>query len=205
MTDARLSRDPGPAGPDHLQRPLADGIIPERMVTATERRWFWIVTSVVVVIVGVIILTAALDNLHPPSNAQTIDPARVYQMPEFAESNLGTARNPDGSVTVRFIAQQYSFVPRCLKVPQGTPVTFRTTSADVIHGLIVAGTNVNTMVVPGYIAQVGTQFDKPGSYPMPCHEFCGIGHAGMAAVVQVVPQNEFPALSGTERLRCAAE
>lgn len=190
---------------DDLGRPLADGIVPETMVVRTERRWFWVVTSALVLLVAVISVTAATDNLHPPSNEQFIDPASVYQSPEFSEANLGTAIAADGTATVRMIAQQYSFVPQCVTVPQGAPVTFRLTSADVIHGFIVAGTNVNTMVVPGWVSDVTGTFPAAGTFRMPCHEFCGFGHAGMAAEVRVVPRDRLAALKGTERMRCAAE
>ena len=198
-----VSRGTGGTG-DDLERPLADGIVPETMVVRTERRWFWVVTSTLVLLVAVISVTAATDNLHPPSNDQVIDPAQVYQSPEFSEANLGTAIAADGTATVRMIAQQYSFVPQCVTVPQGAPVTFRLTSADVIHGFIVASSNVNTMVVPGYISDVTGTFPQAGTYRMPCHEFCGFGHAGMAAEVRVVPRDRFNGLKGTERMRCAA-
>ena len=66
-------------------------------------------------------------------------------------------------------------------VPTDTPITIRATSADVVHGFLIEHTNVNTMLVPGYISTLNTRFDKPGDHPMPCHEFCGIGHQGMWA------------------------
>jgi len=47
---------------------------------------------------------------------------------EFIESNLGSALQPDGSVIVRAIGQQYSFTPQCILVPTDTPITFRVTS-----------------------------------------------------------------------------
>lgn len=194
-----LARDQG----DNLARPLADGIVPEKAVAKSEKRWFWVVNLALATIVLVISVTAATNNLHPPSSAQTVDPAQVYQAPEFSESNLGTAVEVDGSVVVRMLAQQYSFVPHCVTVPADTPVTFRLTSADVIHGFIVADTNVNTMVVPGYVSDVRSSFHRVGSYTMPCHEFCGLGHAGMAAQVRVVAREEFPALTAIERMRCA--
>ena len=55
----------------------------------------------------------------------------------------------------------------------------RLASPDVIHGILVAGTNVNTMVVPGYVSQVHTVFRTTGDLLMPCHEFCGFGHSQM--------------------------
>jgi cytochrome c oxidase subunit II len=106
---------------------------------------------------------------------------------------------------VRLIAQQYSFVPDCVKVPVGTPVKFRLTSADVVHGFILGDTNVNTMVVPGFVSEVRTSFAIPGEYHMPCDEFCGVGHQGMWARVVVVPIEQFPRLTPEQRTSCVSE
>ena len=59
------------------------------------------------------------------SNAERIDPKVLHLSGEFAEQNLGTTVGADGSVTVRAIATQFMFVPRCIAVPQGRPVTLR--------------------------------------------------------------------------------
>ena len=75
------------------------------------------------------------------------------------------------------ITTQFEFVPNCIVLPADRDVTLRFTSPDVIHGLLVTGTNVNTMVVPGYVAQVHTRFTKTGDLLMPCHEYCGLGHS----------------------------
>jgi cytochrome c oxidase subunit 2 len=94
------------------------------------------------------------------------------------------------------------FVPRCVAVPQNRPVTLRLATPDVIHGILITGTNVNTMVVPGFVAQVYTEFPHTGDLLMPCHEYCGLGHSEMWATVQVVPENEFkPDQDG--RVSCA--
>jgi cytochrome c oxidase subunit 2 len=34
---------------------------------------------------------------------------------------------------------------------------------------------------------------------MPCHEFCGDGHHGMWARVNVLPKEQFPQLTAVER------
>jgi cytochrome c oxidase subunit II len=158
-----------------VKRRLPDGIVPEDEVTRTEDRWVVIVLGILGAMMAVIVVTGAIHALHPPSNVETIDPVTLHLGGEFAESNLGTAVEPDGSVTVRLIAQQYDFVPECVLVPANTPVKFRLTSADVIHGFLIAGTNVNTMAVPGFVAEVRTRFSAPGDYRMPCDEFCGAG------------------------------
>ncbi len=158
-------------------------------ILKTELRWAAIVVGSVAVIIAVIVVSSFVMAMHPPSHVETIDPTTLGQNKEFAESNLGARVDPDGSVTVRIIAAQFAFVPRCIPVPQGRPVTVRITSPDVIHGFIIAGTNANTMVVPGYVAEVRTVFKNAGDHLMPCHEYCGLGHSEMWAMVRVIPQN----------------
>ena len=77
----------------------------------------------------------------PQSRVETADPRTLHLRGEFIESNLGSALQPDGSVVVRAIGQQYSFTPQCILVPTDTPITFRVTSADVVHGFLITGTS----------------------------------------------------------------
>jgi cytochrome c oxidase subunit 2 len=170
-----------------------------------ERRWAWFAGAIILVMLVVVVFTGLHWAMMPPSRVETIDPSRLQISGEFVESNLGSAVEPDGSVIVRFIAQQYSFTPQCLLVPADTPVTLRTTSADVVHGLLIADTNVNTMVVPGYVATLTTRFDQPGEHLMPCHEFCGFGHQTMWAHVKVIDKAAFfEQARQTRRLSCVA-
>jgi cytochrome c oxidase subunit 2 len=157
------------------------------------------------IMLAVIVITGMGEMLHPLSDVETIDPTTLHLKGEFVESNLGTAIEPDGSATVRFVAEQYMFAPHCVKVPVGTPVRFRLTSADVTHGFFVGQTNTNAMVVPGFITDVRARFAKTGDYNMPCDEFCGMGHHAMSARVIVVPKDEFKNVSPEERLSCGAQ
>jgi cytochrome c oxidase subunit 2 len=174
-------------------------------VARTEKRWLMVMVGMLVVMIAVIVTTGIVAGLHPASNVEVVDPVTLHLHGEFVESNLGTALEPDGSVTVRLIAEQYDFVPRCVRLPAATPVTFRLTSADVVHGFLLPDTNVNSMVVPGFVSEVRTSFAGPGEYAMPCHEFCGLGHQAMWAHVSVVPKNEFANLSPVERTSCAPD
>jgi len=186
-----------------LRQPLPDGIVSEEAITRTENRWVVIMLAMLATMLAVIVVTGVTHALNPPSNVETIDPTSLHLSGEFAESNLGTAAEPDGSVTARIVAEQYAFVPECVVVPADTPVKFRLTSTDVVHGFLLPSTNVNTMVVPGFVAEVRTRFSRPGVYNMPCHEFCGGGHHGMWARVRVVPEGQFRQLAVAERTSCA--
>jgi cytochrome c oxidase subunit II len=187
------------------RRPLPDGIVPEEVVARTEGRWVMIMATMLVVMMAVIVVTGVAGALHPASNVEVIQPVTLHLGGEFVESNLGTAIEPDGSATVRLIAIQYDFVPHCVLVPANTPVKFRLTSADVVHGFLLPDTNVNTMVVPGFVADVDTSFAEPGDYMMPCHEFCGLGHHAMWTRVSVVPKDQFAGKGPLERTRCAKQ
>jgi cytochrome c oxidase subunit 2 len=180
-------------------------LLPEEFIEQGERRWLYAMAAILGVMLAVIVITGMAQTLHPLSSVETIDPTTLHLHGEFVESNLGTAIEPDGSATVRFVAEQYMFVPQCVKVPAGTPVRFRLTSADVVHGFFVGETNTNAMVVPGFITDVRAKFTQPGEYKMPCDEFCGYGHHAMAARVLVVPKEEFKNASPEERVSCGAQ
>jgi cytochrome c oxidase subunit II len=154
------------------------------------------------VIMIAIIFAGVAMHINPPSNIERVNPQDLHLSAEFTEANLGTRVEANGQVTARIVATQFAFVPNCVVLPADTPVTLRFSSPDVIHGILVSGTNVNTMVVPGYVAQVHTTFQKTGDLLMPCHEFCGLGHSEMVGTVRVVPKADFrPGPDG--RVACA--
>jgi cytochrome c oxidase subunit 2 len=146
------------------------------------------------------VATLAAKFLASPDE---VDPLRLHLRGELVESNLGTDFEPDGSVTVRLIAQQFNFVPSCVPLPAGRPVRFRITSADVVHRLTIAGTKDSIEVVPGHVNESRLQFDRPGEYATPCHEFCGAGHYNMRSRIRVVSADQFPKPPAPgERLTC---
>jgi cytochrome c oxidase subunit II len=164
-----------------------------------ERRWAVLGVAILVVFVVVATVAGAEHAALPQADVETADPRTLHLRGEFIESNLGSALAPDGSVIVRAVGQQYSFTPPCIVVPVDTKVTMRATSADVVHGFLIADTNVNLMLVPGYISSLSMRFDAPGERHMPCHEFCGTGHEGMWARVKIVDPTEFAKLAADRR------
>jgi cytochrome c oxidase subunit 2 len=163
----------------------------ERRILGTELLWAFGVGVLIAATLGMIVFTAITRDINPPSNVERIDPKTLHLSGEFAEHNLGTTVTSDGRVTARVVTTQFMFVPRCIAVPRGRPVTLRFAAPDVVHGLLITSTNVNTMVIPGYVAQVHTEFTRSGDLLMPCHEYCGLGHSEMWATVQVLPDDQF--------------
>jgi cytochrome c oxidase subunit 2 len=178
----------------------------ERVGERAERRWAMVAVVLVVLVAVVAAFAGIRQATMPQPRVEVATPATLRLGGEFAEGNLGSALEPDGSVTVRAVGQQFSFTPQCMLVPTDAPITFRATSADVVHGFLIEGTNVNTMLVPGYVSTIAARFREPGEHLMPCQEFCGMGHQGMWAKVKVIDRNEFAGLaSKSQRLSCVAQ
>ncbi len=163
-----------------------------------EKRWAIIAAAMALAMAGTVVYTAVVMNVHPPSNVEAIDSTRLHLTSEFAEDNLGVKMGKDGTVVARIVMARYSVHPPEITLPAGRPIVLRVASADVLHGLHVAGTNIGTQVVPGYVSQVRTtiRFDSvaeigtknaDGSVTVPlfCNEYCGMGHQSMFGRVRV--------------------
>ncbi|MCB1875628.1 MAG: hypothetical protein KDH88_06600 [Chromatiales bacterium] len=155
-------------------------------IDVLEKRWMWLVGLMVVIMLGTIFYTALANAVHPPSNVETIDSTRLHLSEEFAEDKLGVETMADGSVRVTMVAARYGIFPQHIEVPLKTPVTFRIATPDVLHGLHIPFSNMDTMVIPGFVSEVTTQFQFEGEQPMFCNEYCGLGHHYMWSRVKVV-------------------
>jgi cytochrome c oxidase subunit 2 len=158
-----------------------------------ERIWMWMAAVVIALFLGAIVFAAGSAAIQPPSHMETIDPTTVLDDPEFG--NPGVEIRDDGRVVVSMVAEQFFFSPDPVEVPAGRPVTFRITSADVIHGFEVVGTNANVMVIPGYVSQLTVTFDEPGEHLILCHEYCGLLHHEMVGRLIVQEDDASPEAS----------
>lgn len=179
------------SAPDHGEGALVAARI--------ERRWTIMSAGLVGLLIGMAIFAGIHKATMPQAWVETANPQTLHISGEFIESNLGSAVEADGSVTVRAVGQQFSFTPQCILVPTGTPVTFRATSSDVVHGFLIDHTNINAMLVPGYVSVLPAKFDRSGEHPMPCQEFCGMGHEGMWAKVKVIDKAAFFKMAADRR------
>jgi len=151
-----------------------------------ERIWMWAASFMLVAFVVAIVVSATVSAVHPPSHIETIDPARVRTESEFARPGVTEDEN---GITVVVLTELYLFLPQTIRVPADRPIKFRLSSADVIHGFQIVGTNANVLVVPGYVSELVTTFPRAGEYLIVCNEYCGLSHHLMQArlVVEDAP------------------
>lgn len=148
-----------------------------------EKIWMAFGIAMLAVFLATIVGAAVADGINPPSGLQAIDPAKVSSTPPFDRPGLRAL--PDGSYEAYYVAQVFSFTPAVLNVPAGKKVTFYVTSSDVVHGFLIAKTDVNMMAVPGWVNVQSHTFKKKGTYLLICHEYCGLGHQNMFARIEV--------------------
>ena len=166
-------------------------------VNLYEKIWMYAAAGIILVFLASMGYTTLGRAMQPPSHIETIDPGLVRTDPEFGSP--GVTIHEDGTATVVIQAFMFAFLPLEIRVPRGRDVTFRMTSPDVIHGFQIVQTNGNTMVVPGYVSQFTTRFDRAGEYLIVCNEYCGVGHHVMSAtlIVEDMPATtEAPAGTG---------
>jgi len=163
-----------------------------------ERKWITISLIVIGFLVSIITLDALFDGVNPPSKVETIDSTSLQLSQEFEEDNLGVQVDDKGNITIRMVAGRYSFFPKHIAVPAETKLTFRWVSMDVLHGVHIPMTNMSTMIVPGYVAEITTTFPKPGEYPVLCNEYCGLGHNHMWSNISVIAKEDWTAPAASQ-------
>lgn len=148
----------------------------------------WLIIGVGIIIIAMIITgyqTFAL-GMGPPSHQETVDHTQFQDGDGPAPFNEpGVYEVGDNQYEVIMTLEAFAFNPSEITVPVGAEVTFIMTSKDVVHGINVPHTNVNTMVLPGYIQEITQTFDVADEYLMVCNEYCGVGHHMMTAQIIV--------------------
>ncbi len=145
-----------------------------------------------VIIVGAIIAGLSASMAYY-GFVRGLNPAcKAYSLQEYQEKygsfTPGVKELGPGIYEVNIKAIQFAFIPNRIVLKDPVRVTFRITSDDVVHGFKVAGTSVNVMVFPGYVAEFVWEPPKdlkPGEYTFYCTEYCGLGHDLMAGTLVI--------------------
>ena len=97
-------------------------------------------------------------------------------------------KHSDHRYEIHYLAHMWMYEPAEVEIPKGSTVDIYLASADVVHGFNVIGTNVNLMAVPGSMNRATVHFDRAGTFPIVCHEYCGMGHAMMSGSIKVTEE-----------------
>lgn len=149
-----------------------------------ERIWVGFSLALIALFVFLVFFAVGMHGAHIGRADPRQHPSEILASLEF--SNPGVEETAPGKYTVRMVAQAFSFAPGDMEFPAGAEVTFRMTSRDVIHGLLVKGTTINLELIPGDISTLTYTFDRPGEYRIICSQYCGIAHQNMLGMIRVV-------------------
>lgn len=107
---------------------------------------------------------------------------------------------PPGAPEINVTAKQWLYLFKYpdgrtavneVRIPQGKPVRFIMTSADVIHGFYLPEFRLKQDILPGSYTSLWLQPDRPGRYDIYCTQYCGTGHSTMRAVMIVMGEEEY--------------
>lgn len=151
-------------------------------------KW-WIAASLVVLIIFAAALGIAgfAAGIQVPVPEARVNPNTVDETGPFADPGLRELAPGKYDAYVLAQASPWRFYPEEIHVPAGSRVTFYLTSADVQHGFLIPGTNINVQLLPGQVSKLTTTFEEPGTYSYICTEYCGVGHQNMFGTIIVEP------------------
>ncbi|GAB4273624.1 MAG: ba3-type cytochrome C oxidase subunit II [Candidatus Promineifilaceae bacterium] len=154
------------------------------MMHVDRREKIYIIFSIIMLVTFATTLgvSAFVSGFQVPQPVEVVDPRTVATpgVSPFGDPVEERVRElAPNRYEAYILAQTWSFLPREIRVPVGSTVTFYVTSKDVQHGFILEKTNINMMVLPGHISKLTATFDEPGTYNFVCDEYCGVGHHTM--------------------------
>ena len=78
-----------------------------------------------------------------------------------------------------------------LRVPVGQSIRLNVTSADVFHDLGIIGLDIKTDAIPGRTNVLWFTPYQVHNFTIQCFELCGVGHATMKGILNVVSETTF--------------
>jgi cytochrome c oxidase subunit 2 len=104
-----------------------------------------------------------------------------------ALSRVVVSASAPAEQVVEVTAKKWEFAPSKLVLHQGVPVVLELRSLDRKHGFAVPELGIRVDVTPEKPARVRIVPTKLGTFAVHCDVFCGEGHDGMVAEIDVIP------------------
>jgi cytochrome c oxidase subunit 2 len=112
-------------------------------VTQLEKRLIWVSLAFVVVLLALSALAINLFHVGLPTCLTDVKPFQKGELITHSPTHY----------ELHYVARMWKFEPEDVTVPAGSTVDIYLSAADVTHGLILLGTNLNLMAVPGVVDQ----------------------------------------------------
>jgi nitrous-oxide reductase len=125
---------------------------------------------------------------------ENTNPNAIWAAAEASVSRTGT------TVRIKMYAIRSYFSPGEIEVQQGDSVIIHLTNGeqerDMLHGIGIAGYNINVVVDPGETKTIAFRATKPGVWPFYCTNFCSAMHQEMQGYFLVKPRGGGAAAGG---------
>jgi cytochrome c oxidase subunit II len=140
--------------------------------TGLEIAWT-LIPTVLVTAIGITSAIVLSDNGAIAKNAMNVDVT--------AQQFTWTFTYPDA----------HNLTTATLMLPRGRQTVLHFTSKDVIHSFFVPQFRLTQDIVPGLKTSLAVTPTRDGTYPVICHELCGLGHATMRSTTVVMEPAAF--------------
>ena len=181
------------------------GVKPATFHDNTTIEIAWTIVPIIILVVLAIPATTTLTKMYDTGDTEMDIEVRGLQW-KWQYTYL----NDDPSKEISFISSMitpqeeiYNRAPKRenylldvdneLVIPIDTRIRFLITSGDVIHSWWVPDFALKKDAIPGFIHELWTIVDTPGTYRGKCTELCGPYHGFMPVVVRAVEKDEYAA------------
>ena len=157
-----------------------------------EKLWFGAALVLIIMFIATVTYGAVGAGITMVGDdGGTVAQEDISDHERFGNTGVYESADDDVDYDVNMIARHPQFVPRTVEIPEGSTVQFYITAEDVIHSYDIVGTNVNTMLIPGQIAEFKVEFDDSAEYGVLCSEYCGSLHHEMEGALNVIDEDEW--------------
>jgi cytochrome c oxidase subunit II len=119
--------------------------------------------------------------------------AGIRNAPAAAGGGAETIRIEGHQFYWQFVYPNGAISVDTLRVPYNRKIELEITSPDVAHSWWVPALGGKLDAIPGRVNRTSFRASKLGTFPGQCAEFCGIQHAAMATLVEVLPPDRYDA------------
>ncbi|MDG1203979.1 MAG: cytochrome c oxidase subunit II [Pseudomonadales bacterium] len=181
------------------------GVKPATFHDNTTIEIAWTIVPIIILVVLAIPATTTLTKMYDTGDTEMDIEVRGLQWkwqytylnddPSKEISFVSSMITPDEEIYNRAAKRENYLldVDNELVIPIDTRIRFLITSGDVIHSWWVPDFALKKDAIPGFVHELWTIVDTPGTYRGKCTELCGPYHGFMPVVVRAVEKDEYAA------------